>query len=127
MSNKQRFKEVMEKKIGKISGGKSMFTKNDIRRGRNQLDILLRKIIVENNISKAQYDEAFKKYSDNDGIHPASLANRKGNLLKTILIGRVSFKKFIEAVCGVFGFKIINIEITFKKPNGSIYKASLED
>lgn len=130
MSNiNDRFKEVVEKMVGKDSTvGVPLIDPKDVKNGKNHLDTLMRKFIIDNKISKEVCDEKFRQYSDEtDYIPAAALANKKGNLLKTIKTGRITFRKFIEMTCGILGFKLLNISITFQKPNGQTYKVNLED
>jgi hypothetical protein len=128
MATKHRFRDIIENQVGKINVSETLVSEEEVLKGKNHLDTILRKFLVDEQITKKIYDDKFIEYSKrSDGIHPSAIANKKGNLLKAIKTGRITFKKFIETVCGILGYTLINITITFQRKDGTYYNINLKD
>ena len=126
----ESFLDFASKKIDEDFGkqvGVPLFTEEDIEKGVNQLDKILRAILVRNNITLDYFNEKFKEYAINvEGIHPEKLRSKKGNLLKALKNGRITFRTFMETLAGAFGFKLIDMAFEFER-NGEFQKIKLSE
>ena len=124
--SKEKFKDMLNKGLGKnVTIGEPLVTKVHLLNSLNYLDVLLRKILIKDNITKTQFIESVTKYNDDIGIHPANTSNAIGNLRKSILTGNISFKKFLE-VLRIFKYRITDIKISIVNDKNEEYEISLK-
>lgn len=96
--------------------GVPLFTKEDIGRGKaiNVLDTLLRGFFIQQGITKEIFNYRFHDYALNKlGLHSTELNWTKGNLLKAIYKGNITFFVFRRALMSM-GYELRNVtaEIT---------------
>ena len=124
------FKEFASKKLDTNFGrkiGTLLFTKESVERGINQLDKILRLLLWRNKITLEYFNDKFKEYALNvEGIHPTRLRSKKGNLLKALKNGRITFRTFMETLTGAFGFKLVDVTFKFER-NGEVQEISLSE
>lgn len=124
--SKEKFDHIMQNNIGKnVTIGEALLTEIDINKSKNYLDVLLRKLLVRNKITKTQFNDAIVEYNDQVGTHPARTSNTIGNLRKSIHIGNISFKKFLETL-RIFNYRITNMKISLINPDGEEYDITLK-
>ena len=127
MSSKERFKNLMgttDKNSTEV--GECLISKKEYQEAKTLLDVVIRKLVIDNNITKEEFSSKFKVLSSVwDGMDSASISNRKGNLYRALKSGNITFRKFVEFVCGVLGYEMVEVKFTFKKPDGKSYKVNL--
>jgi len=107
------------------NSGLLVFKEKDLRQCKNHLDFLLRKLFIMKKITHNDVNEAYKEFAIQQGIHMSEIRNGKGNLMRRLKTGKITWDKFLEACDFIFKLKIINIKITFENENGDTEEISL--
>lgn len=88
-----------------IKGGDQVFTEKDLEESCHQLTRVMRRIFVDNKITKQHLAECYRRYATNDlGELPSKISSGKGNLISAITRDDVTYRKF-EEVMRILGFK----------------------
>lgn len=105
-----------------------LFTKDEINESAWHWDRILRKICVENNISVAYFDEKYRLYATLVlGMDSIKTSNNRSNLYKALKAGNITYKRFVEVTCGVLGYKIEDLDISFKTKAGEVQRFNLSE
>jgi hypothetical protein len=100
--------------------GEPLFTKEQLAESPGSLDRILRRICIENNISKAYFMEKYKEYAINKrGMFPSQAANNRTNLLKALYKGNITYKLMMTVLDHVLGFKLDDMKLVIKTSNGT--------
>lgn len=103
-----------------------LFTEEEMFASSWHLDLILRKICVENNISVAYFDEKYRLYATLVlGMDSVKTSNNRSNLYKALKAGNITYKRFIEVACGVLGFEIKDLDISLTTKTGKVQKFGL--
>jgi len=100
--------------------GEPLFTKEQLESATWCLDKILRKVCIENNISKPYFMEKYKDYAINKrGMFPTQAANNRANLVKALYKGGITYKLMITVLDHVLGFELDNMTMVIKTPDGN--------
>lgn len=100
--------------------GEPLFTKEQLLEAPGSLDRILRRICIENNISKAYFMEKYKEYAINKrGMFPTQAANNRANMLKALYKGDITYKLMITVLDHVLGFELDDMTMVVKTQKGT--------
>ena len=109
-----------------IGAGTPMFTPDDINKTTNLLSKLLRQIFIQHNITLEYFTAKFKHYAYYElKMHPVTLNTQRYNYIKSLKDDNITYKRFVETLCGILGMTIEDIGIVISNGNKKeSYKAS---
>ena len=95
-----------------IGVGTPMFTTEDINKTTNILAKLLRHIFIKHGITVEYFTAKFKHYAYCElKMHPVTLNTQRYNYIKSLQEDNITYKRFVETVCGILGMSIEDMEI----------------
>ena len=99
--------------------GPLMFTEADIYATDWPLDQILRRLFFKHHITEAYFTERYKLYSLRELAKlPTQASNDRSNTVKALKLGNITYKRFIEVIANVLGFRIIKQLYVFEDPSG---------
>jgi len=108
----------------RMRDGQPLFTKEDIRQARNNLDIELRAIFDHFEIGKNYFCERSTEYYQNVEGHSRDKAKSDTqNLVRTLEKGGITDNRFEETLRAI-GFEIVDRSVTIKDSVGELYTFS---
>lgn len=79
------------------NAGILVFKEKDLKKCKNHLDFLLRKLFIKYKTTYGDVNESYKEFAIKQGIHISEIRNGKGNLMRRIKTGKITWDKFLEA------------------------------
>lgn len=99
--------------------GEPLFTEEQLSEATWCLDKILRKVCIENNISRAYFMEKYKNYAINKrGMFPTQAANNRANTLKSLYKGNITYKLLLTVLDHVLGFELEDMSMVINTNNG---------
>ena len=100
--------------------GEPLFTREQLEESTWCLDKMLRKICIENRVSKPYFMEKYKDYAINKrGMYPTQAANNRANLIKALYKGNITYKLMITVLDHVLGFELDDLTLVVKTKTGT--------
>ena len=138
VNEKEQHKKEQEDKLLQISKpdnktiknriGRHIFSEKDILNTNNVLDMLLRFIFVQNEITIEYFNVKFRDYAkDKVKIFPKKMNSQRNNLLKALRKGNISYFIFITIIVHILEYNIEDLAINLNLNNSGINTYRLSD
>ena len=92
----------------------------------NWLDIIIRKLIKTEHITRHIYLDKVSEYSDRRVLTTTAQNNLANNKLTSISKGRLTLDTFLQFVCMIMGYKVKSISMTFEREDGTTFTETVE-
>lgn len=111
----------------RMSDGAPLFSREDILKSKNDLDIELRYIFDHYRIGKNYFvDKAVEYYQRVEGHSREKAKSDVQNLTRTLQHGNATYNRFCEAV-RVLGFEVVDQSVTLRDDIGELHTFSVSD
>ena len=104
----------------RMSDGPPLFTRDDIRRSQNELDMSLRYIFDDLKIGKSYLSDKATDYFQRIAGHPREKAKSDTqNLVRTLEKGDITFNRYRETM-RCLGWEIVDLSVTIRDDLGQM-------
>lgn len=111
----------------RMSSGTPLFTDKDVRDAKNNfLDILIRGMLVKNNVSREYFNAKCREYYQGLGCLSTQANTNGSNLVRTLILGNLTWNRFTETLA-VLGWEFADVTVTVKSSSKSDETFSLQE
>lgn len=110
----------------RMSSGAPLFSRDEVHRTPHYLDILFRSLCVRKRITREYLNAKCREYALNHGYLPAQASTFGSNLVRTLLMGNITFSRFQEAL-QVLDMNIVDMTVQIKSASGLDESFSIQD
>lgn len=114
-------------KSAKTDGGPTLLENSHKPRILNWLDVIVRKLITRENITRSKYVDKVSDYADSKVLTTTEKNNTINNTLSSLTTGYITYYTFIKFVTKIMGYRIKRIQITFEREDGTRFVEEMED
>ena len=94
---------------------------------KNWLDVIVRKIILRDNITNEIYKERVHEYSTRRSLTTTKQHNTANNMISSLAKGKLTLDTFLRFVCMLMGYRIKSISVTIERPDGTTFTEQVGD
>lgn len=93
----------------------------------NWLDVVVRKLINSERITRSKYMNKISEYADRKVLTTTQKNNTANNTMSGLVNGYITYYTFIKFVNKIMKYKIKKIEIVFEREDGTQFSEIVED
>lgn len=114
--------------MGSIVTGEPVFNEKDLDRTMHPLVLILRKIFIDQNVTKEDFAAKHRALCEAAGFVSKDIAGKRNNLLNALKRDdSITWSKFYEMLFIIMRYSLEDMSIKVKSPSGQFYEFRLSD